>query len=87
MKGRCLKDGDIKKQYAKIALSGNSESCCIPSPCGCGNTEAGSLTTSCEQVAKTIGYTKKDLESIPEESILGVGCGALLNFADIKQGA
>jgi len=45
------------------------------------------LTTSREQVAKTIGYTKKDLESIPEESILGVGCGALLTFADIKEGA
>jgi arsenite methyltransferase len=45
------------------------------------------LTTSREQVAKTIGYTKKDLESIPEESILGVGCGAPLNFADIKEGA
>jgi len=42
------------------------------------------LTTSREQVAKTIGYTKKDLESIPEESILGVGCGAPLNFADIE---
>ncbi|MDW0316052.1 MAG: hypothetical protein QN716_11830 [Nitrososphaeraceae archaeon] len=86
MKGRSLKD-DIKKQYAKIALSGNSESCCIPSQCGCGSTEAGSFTTSRELVAKTIGYTEKDLESIPEESILGVGCGALLNFADIKEGA
>jgi arsenite methyltransferase len=85
MKGPILKD-DIKKQYAKIALSGNSESCCIPSQCGCGSTEAGSLTTPLEQVAKTIGYTEKDLESIPEESILGVGCGAPLNFADIKEG-
>lgn len=84
MKGRSLKD-DIEKQYAKIAC-GNSESCCIPSQCGCGSTEAGSLTTSREQVAKTIGYTEKDLESIPEESILGVGCGAPLNFADIKEG-
>jgi arsenite methyltransferase len=44
------------------------------------------LTTSREQVAKTIGYTEKDPESIPEESILGAGCGAPLNFADIKEG-
>ena len=26
------------------------------------------------------------LESIPNESILGVGCGAPLNFADLKEG-
>ena len=44
------------------------------------------MTTSREQVAKMIGYTEKDLEFIPEESILGVGCGAPLNFADIKEG-
>ena len=33
-----------------------------------------------------IGYDSKDLESIPNESILGVGCGAPLNFADLKEG-
>ena len=27
-----------------------------------------------------------DLESIPNESNLGVGCGAPLNFADLKEG-
>ena len=84
-----IKKDDIKKQYSKIALSGNSESCCIPSQCGCRNTKpAGSLTTtkSRNQVAKTIGYNEEDLESIPKESILGVGCGAPLNFADIKEG-
>lgn len=29
---------------------------------------------------------KMNLESIPESSILGVGCGAPLNFANIKEG-
>jgi arsenite methyltransferase len=86
MKGHTIKD-DIKKQYTKIALSGNSESCCIPSQCGCGSPPpAGSLTTSRDQDAKVIGYNEKDLQSIPKESILGVGCGAPLNFADIKEG-
>jgi ubiquinone/menaquinone biosynthesis C-methylase UbiE len=78
---------EIKKRYAKIALSGNSESCCVPGEC-CGNssTSAGSSTMSIVQVAETIGYDRKDLESIPKESVLGVGCGAPLNFADIQQG-
>jgi arsenite methyltransferase len=90
-----IKKDDIKKQYAKIASSGNSESCCMTSQCGCRSTTmpAGSLTTttttttaSRNQVAKAIRYDEKDLESIPKESILGVGCGAPLNFADIKDG-
>jgi arsenite methyltransferase len=91
MEGNIIKD-DIKKQYAKIALSGNSESCCMPDECGCGSTPlpttpAGSFTTtSLDQVAEAIGYDQRDLQSIPKESILGVGCGAPLNFADIKEG-
>lgn len=58
----------------------------MPSQCGCESTHAGLLTTSREQVANATGYDEKDLESIPQESILGVGCGAPLNFADIKEG-
>jgi arsenite methyltransferase len=89
MEGNVIKD-DIKKQYAKIALSGNSESCCVPDECGCGSSTtaaapASSLTTSRDQVAQAIGYDQRDLQSIPKESILGVGCGAPLNFADIKE--
>jgi ubiquinone/menaquinone biosynthesis C-methylase UbiE len=37
-------------------------------------------------MAKNIGYDAKELESLPESSILGVGCGAPVNFADIKEG-
>ena len=89
MEGNIIKD-DIKKQYAKIALSGNSESCCVPDECGCSSSTttqpAGSFTTSRDQVAQAIGYDQRDLQSIPNESILGVGCGAPLNFADIKEG-
>ena len=33
-----------------------------------------------------IGYNDIELKSIPEESILGLGCGAPLNFADLKRG-
>jgi arsenite methyltransferase len=90
MEGNIIKD-DIKKQYAKIALSGNSESCCVPDECGCSSSttaapSAGSFITSSDQVAQAIGYDQRDLQSIPKESILGVGCGAPLNFADIKEG-
>ena len=38
------------------------------------------------QIAENIGYNTNDLNSIPESSILGVGCGAPVNFADIHVG-
>src|ERR687886_251185 len=33
-----------------------------------------------------IGYDTKDIESIPEASVLGVGCGAPTKFADVRRG-
>jgi arsenite methyltransferase len=82
MEGKIIIKDDIKKQYAKIALSGsNSESCCMPDECGCSSSSssisppAGSLTTSRNQAAAAIGYDQRDLQSVPKESILGVGCG------------
>ena len=39
-----------------------------------------------EQVAAVIGYDTNELESIPQASILGVGCGAPVNFANLQKG-
>ena len=67
----------IKERYGKIAITGNSESCCMPDCCS---------DSSPKQALLSIGYDKNELESIPESSILGVGCGAPLNFANLKEG-
>jgi SAM-dependent methyltransferase len=37
-------------------------------------------------MSSIIGYNGIELKSIPEESVLGLGCGAPLNFADLKKG-
>ena len=66
----------VRKQYAKIALSGSN--CCMPDECCTGSSP--------RDTAQAIGYDSQDLRSIPEDSILGAGCGAPLNFADIKKG-
>jgi arsenite methyltransferase len=71
----------INERYGRIALEGNSENCCAPTEC-CGGNEV----ISAVQMAKNIGYDAKELEAIPESSLLGVGCGAPVNFADIKEG-
>jgi arsenite methyltransferase len=69
----------IKERYGKIALEGNSESCCEPQYCS--YTEADPQRSSI-----AVGYNNTTLESIPKSSILGLGCGAPINFANLKTG-
>jgi arsenite methyltransferase len=71
----------VKERYGKIALTGNSDCCCVPGEC-CNDSSQSSAIES----AKLIGYDAKDIQSIPEASILGVGCGAPTKFADIREG-
>lgn len=70
----------IKERYGKIAVSGNTESCCMP------GSDCCSTEVTPKQALLIVGYNKKELESIPESSVLGVGCGAPLNFAELKEG-
>ncbi len=70
----------IKENYAKIALKGNLDSCCGP------HEVCDTNNISKEQMLSIIGYNNNELKSIPEESVLGLGCGAPLNFVDLKRG-
>jgi arsenite methyltransferase len=76
----------IRKTYSKIALQENNNqsgtSCCAPTCCSGGNGGAGSPT----QAAAVVGYETSELESVPQASILGVGCGAPVKFADLQKG-
>jgi arsenite methyltransferase len=72
----------VKERYGKIALAGNSDCCYVPTEC-CGE---GIGSSSVLESTKLIGYDSKDIDSIPEASVLGVGCGAPTKFADIKEG-
>jgi arsenite methyltransferase len=63
----------VKGRYAQIA---RQKSCC-PS-CAC---EVSPLSQ-----AEVIGYTKGDLEHVPEEAIMGLGCGNPTAIADLKTG-
>ncbi len=76
----------IRKTYGKIALqersSESGSSCCAPGCCSGGGERADSPV----QVATVVGYETSELESVPEASILGVGCGAPVKFADLQKG-
>ncbi|MDQ3903193.1 MAG: arsenite methyltransferase [Thermoproteota archaeon] len=71
----------VKERYGKIASTGNSDCCCVPGECCSNNGQPSAIEST-----KLIGYDAKDIESIPEASVLGVGCGAPTNFAGIKEG-
>jgi len=73
----------VKERYGKIALAGNSGCCCMPGEC-CDDDSSNNSSTL--QSTKLIGYDAQDIDSIPKDSILGVGCGAPTKFADIKLG-
>ncbi len=68
----------VQERYGKIALTGNSDCCCMPGECGTSDSPI--------DAAKIIGYDQEELKTIPLESILGVGCGAPIKFANLKEG-
>jgi len=65
----------VKGRYAQIAKR-DQRSCC-PS-CACGVSPLSQ--------AEAIGYSGEDLERIPEEAIMGLGCGNPAAMADLKPG-
>jgi arsenite methyltransferase len=81
----------VKERYTKVALIGDS--CCGPyvdlgSGGGCcsNNNTVLQPAQSPAQVSELVGYDAKELESIPEASILGAGCGTPTKFAFIEEG-
>lgn len=84
MKEQQIKE-KVKERYSTIALTGNSDCSC----CTTGELKDNNNNDSCcspSQSATIIGYDNEELQSIPQESILGVGCGAPLHFAGVREG-
>jgi len=88
----------VRDTYGKVAIAGvsgsgasQSTSCCGPpdksletipvSSCGCG--EPGFST---KQMSTTMGYSKEDMDSVPEGANMGLGCGNPVALASLKPG-
>jgi arsenite methyltransferase len=77
----------VKERYGKIALTGNSlQGCCGGPTESCNDSSSTISVTSPLHIARNNGYDNKELESVPKSSILGVGCGAPVNFANLHEG-
>jgi SAM-dependent methyltransferase len=66
----------VKERYGKIARAGGSESCCG------GSSSTAGLTW----IANELGYQKKDLDELPKEADLGLGCGAPVGKLELRRG-
>ncbi len=64
----------VKKRYSEIA---ETQSCCSMTSC-CG--------TDYEERSEEIGYSREDLEQVPQESIRGLGCGNPLGILNVEEG-
>lgn len=62
----------VKKRYGEIANENTTCSCC-----GGGDTM---------EQAQQVGYTAEELAELPEEAVLGLGCGNPTALAGLKEG-
>jgi SAM-dependent methyltransferase len=66
--------GQVRERYGRIA-EGKSSGCCGPQCC-----------SPSDAVAQGIGYSDEQLAQAPADANLGLGCGAPLNFLELKAG-
>lgn len=71
----------VRESYRKIAERGAAGCGCNPSSCCSGPTEALP-----QEVSVRIGYTKEDIQSIPDGADMGLGCGNPLAIAKLRPG-
>lgn len=87
----------VRQIYGNVATRGGykKDSLMASSCCGSGQPEPGEKQMSCgcggkdidtDQMSAFLGYSKEDMESVPEGSNLGLGCGNPKTIASIKKG-
>jgi arsenite methyltransferase len=68
----------VRQGYAKIAKK-EAPCCTTTASCSCS-------TPTSEETSRKIGYSKEDINSVPEGANLGLGCGNPIALASLKEG-
>lgn len=67
----------VRERYTKVAISNNQLN---TSGCGCSGGNQNEI------LSKMVGYDDEDLNSVPENSNLGLGCGNPIALASLNEG-
>lgn len=67
----------VKERYGKVAAQGTT--CCSSSSC-CGSVNKA------QDIGKAVGYSDKEMKTVPEGANLGLGCGNPVALASLKEG-
>ena len=86
----------VRETYGKLAKVGTIASGSASTACCCGGPDivGTNLATSCcgepeftpEQMSAAMGYSKEDMDSVPEGANLGLGCGNPVALASLEPG-
>jgi len=83
----------VRERYGKVARLGADASELHPAACCCGDSDGSakpepeaSCCSSPENISAVMGYSGKDMESVPEGANLGLGCGNPVALASLKPG-
>jgi len=87
----------VRERYGKVAISndlaastGRATSCCGQSNASNGKAAAasccGSPEITSQQLSTLMGYTKADIDSVPEGANMGLGCGNPVALASLRPG-
>ncbi len=88
---------NVRQTYGNIATQGGYGEAPKMSQACCGPTEPGNLSRQAargcsgeglrpEEISASLGYSKEDLETVPDGANLGLGCGSPKTIASIKEG-
>jgi arsenite methyltransferase len=70
----------VRKNYSKVAKA-KVNSCCGSTGCCSGDSSA-----DYETISKALGYSDKDVSSVPNGANMGLGCGNPQAIASLKEG-
>lgn len=72
---------EVRSAYGNVAEANNKNQCC-----GNGRSCCGVLAKPDEAYSQELGYSKEDLDSVPEGCNMGLGCGNPQAIASLKPG-
>lgn len=74
---------NVRESYSQVAEASNNSSCCGTESSCCGVSDDAAINAL---VSTRLGYSKDDLDTVPEGADMGLGCGNPRAIASIKTG-